>query len=140
MYHNKAKARTNFPSRVCGTCVACTTKECEWIYGFDQPTERPDKVGYLLKRSSLYSDLYTAVDLAGVLCRQDVIEHLAEFAATYSASVILMDGPTGQVFGFIGSEERRTALLEQLAAAVGADKAAAVLGEDAECPTSTTEQ
>lgn len=140
MYHNKTKARTHFPNRSCGTCVACKTKECEWIYGFDELTERPDHVGYILKRSQLHPDLYTAIDLKGVLCREDVLEHIAEFADTYNGLVILMDGPTGQVFGFVGKEERREEFLAILAQSVGEQRAQAVLGEEPACPTSTTEQ
>jgi len=144
MYLNTPKARTNFPCRTCGTCVACKSKDCEWLHGYDDPVERPDKVGYILKQSDIHTGLYTAVDLAGVLQRQDVLEHLAAFAVKFEALVILMDGPTGTVFGYIGSEEKRKDFMELLAAHTGTEKAAAVLGTDAanevlEC-NSTTEQ
>lgn len=130
MYRTKNNTRSFFPNRSCGTCVACKTKECEWIYGFDDILERPDKVGYILKRSSLDEDLYTAVDLLGVLQRPDVLEHLSAFAETYNALVILLDGPTGQVFGFIGAEDRRQYFFDLLSAHVGEERASAVLGDE----------
>lgn len=142
MYKNKNETRTHFPSRSCGTCVACKTKECEWLYGFDELLERPDKVGYILKRSSIADDLYTAVDLLGVLQRPDVLEHLTEFAETYGALVILLDGPTGQVFGYIGAEDRRQHFFDLLKERVGEERAAAALGDEGvvSCQTSTTVQ